>query len=445
MKPRDLPSVDALGAELAAAFDLPRPLVIAIARDAVDEARTAVLAGADSDPSVVARDRLRTIAGARPREVINATGVLLHTNLGRAPLPEPARAEPKAHGYSNLEFDLDDGGRGGRGRYARALAAAVSGAPSALIVNNNAGALLLALAAMAGAGGRVAVSRGELIEIGGSFRLPELMTASGVRLVEVGTTNRTRLSDYARVAGHVDVLLKVHPSNYRVEGFTEEVGFGALAGLAVEAGTPFLADIGSGLLDEGTPWLPDGPPPWLAGEPGVVQTVERGADVVLFSSDKLLGGPQAGIAVGASDAIATMASHPLARALRVPGSTLESVAAVLEMYASGRGAEIPFWAMATAPAAGLLERAERVLAGSGAAATIVEGMSVPGAGSVPGRTIPGPVIRLAGPPEEVWQKLARHDPPIVTSRRDGAVCVDLRTVEERDDPELVDALGVLEA
>ena len=223
------------------------------------------------------------------------------------------------------------------------------------------------------------------------------------------------------------------------------MGFGALAGLAAEAGTPFLADIGSGLLDEGTPWLPDGPPPWLAGEPGVVQTIERGADIVLYRCDKLLGGPQPGIAVGSSDVIATMASHPLARALRVPGSTLESVAVVLEMYAAGRGAEIPFWTMATATAAGLEERAGRVLARSGVAATIVEGASVPGAGSVPGMTIPGPLIRLAGPPEEVWLKLVRHDPPIVASRREGAVYLDLRTVEERHDPEIVDAFGALKA
>jgi L-seryl-tRNA(Ser) seleniumtransferase len=326
----------------------------------------------------------------------------------------------------------------------RALAAALVGAPAALVVNNNAGALLLALAAVAGRSGRVAVSRGELIEIGGSFRLPELMTASGVRLVEVGTTNRTRIDDYERVIGHVDAVLKVHPSNYRVEGFTEEVGFGALADLTKAAGTPFIADIGSGLLDTGTPWLPGGPPTWLSGEPGAVQTLSQGADVVLFSGDKLLGGPQAGIAAGSQSVIARMSAHPLARALRVPGATLESLGEVLEMYATGRGSEIPFWEMASIPEADLEDRSRALLARSGASGTIVDGESLPGAGSVPGVAIPSRVIRLGGPPEATWQALLHHDPPIVASRRDGAVHLDLRTVDPRHDPLIATALASLE-
>lgn len=444
MELRDLPSVDALGAHLGAESDLPRPLVIAVARDAIEQARTAALAGETVDPMVAAATRLQALDIARPREVINATGVLLHTNLGRAPLPEPARSVTAPGGYTNVEFDLDGGGRGRRGRYVRALAAALVGAPAALVVNNNAGALLLALAAIAGRSGRVAVSRGELIEIGGSFRLPELMTASGVRLIEVGTTNRTRLGDYERVIDHVDAVLKVHPSNYRVEGFTEEVGFGALADLAEVAGTPFIADIGSGLLDAGTPWLAGGPPTWLRGEPGAVQTLEQGADIVLFSGDKLLGGPQAGIAAGSDSVIARMGAHPLARALRVPGPMLESLGAVLEMYATGRGREIPFWEMASIPETDLDERAVAVLARSGASGTIVDGESLPGAGSVPGMTIPSRVIRLGSPPEATWQALIHHDPPIVTGRRDGAVHLDLRTVDPRQDPLIATALASLE-
>jgi L-seryl-tRNA(Ser) seleniumtransferase len=444
VEPRDLPSVDALGALLGAESDLPRPLVIAVARDAIEQARTAALAGETADPAVAAATRLQALADARPREVINATGVLLHTNLGRAPLPEPARSVTAPGGYTNVEFDLDEGHRGRRGRYVRALAAALVGAPAALVVNNNAGALLLALAAVARRGGRVAVSRGELIEIGGSFRLPELMTASGVRLVEVGTTNRTRIDDYERVIGHVDAVLKVHPSNYRVEGFTEEVGFGALADLTKAAGTPFIADIGSGLLDTGTPWLPGGPPTWLSGEPGAVQTLSQGADVVLFSGDKLLGGPQAGIAAGSQSVIARMSAHPLARALRVPGATLESLGEVLEMYATGRGSEIPFWEMASIPEADLEDRSRALLARSGASGTIVDGESLPGAGSVPGVAIPSRVIRLGGPPEATWQALLHHDPPIVASRRDGAVHLDLRTVDPRHDPLIATALASLE-
>jgi L-seryl-tRNA(Ser) seleniumtransferase len=438
---RNLPSVDTLAAQLSAGSSLPRPVVTAVARDAIEEARAAVLAGEPADPADAATRRLRALAEARPREVINATGVLLHTNLGRAPLPEEARSVATTGGYSNLEFALDEGRRGGRGRYVRTLAAALVGAPAALVVNNNAGALLLALAAVAGPSGRVAVSRGELIEIGGSFRLPELMTASGVRLIEVGTTNRTRLEDYARVMEHVDAVLKVHPSNYRIEGFTEGVGFGALAELASATRTPFVADIGSGLLDIRTPWLSGEPPAWLVGEPGAIQTLEEGADVVLFSGDKLLGGPQAGIAAGTESAIARMAAHPLARALRVAGPTLEALGAVLEMYGNGRGHEIPFWEMASIPGADLEQRSEAVLARSGADGDVVPGESLPGAGSVPGMVIPGPVIRVTGAPEATWQALIRHDPPIVSSRRDGAVQLDLRTVDPRHDPIIVAALA----
>jgi L-seryl-tRNA(Ser) seleniumtransferase len=429
----DLPAVDSLARELAASYDIGHPIAVAIARDTLSDAR----AGRVDDPVADARRRVSRLAGSRLRTVVNATGVLLHTNLGRAPFPTAAVPA----GYTTLEFDLADGTRGERGGYLHRLIAATVGAEAALAVNNNAGALLLALAALAGAGGEVAVSRGELIEIGGSFRLPDLMAASGATLVEVGTTNRTRRSDIANVAGRVDALLKVHPSNYRVEGFTESVGFAAMAEIARESVTPFIADLGSGLLDTRTPWLEGGPPAWLVGEPGARQTIADGADVVLFSGDKLLGGPQAGIAAGTAAAIRAMATHPLARALRIDHRRIASLTGLFELYAAGRGAEIPFWTMATAPSEEIEARARLVLKESGVAAEMVEGSALPGAGSVPGSAIPTPVIRLAGDADAAWHALADHDPPVVASRKDGATVVNLRSVLPEEDRVVAAALA----
>jgi len=442
MNVRDLPAVDRLAARLAAREDLPPPVAVAIARDSIDAARTAILAGEDMDPVAVAERRAAEAGAMRPRRVINATGVLLHTNLGRAPLPEEAidaGAQAAAH-YGNVEFDVVSGRRGRRGRFVERLAATLVDAEDALVVNNNAGALGLAVAALAGPGGAVAVSRGELIEIGGSFRLPELLAATGVRLVEVGTTNRTRGSDMTRVAGEVDVLLKVHPSNYRVEGFTETVGWAEMARLARSVGRPLVADVGSGLLDTRTPWLADGPPSWLQEEPGVRQVVATGADVVVFSGDKLLGGPQAGIAVGTEAAIATMRAHPLARAIRCDGPRFATLGAVLEMYARGRGGEIPFWEMATRSAGSLRRRLEAVAERGEVAGVVVDGESLPGAGSVPGRGIPGPVLRLDAPAEATWRRLLDAPVPVVTTIRDGAVHIDLRAVAPDDDQLVAAAL-----
>ena len=345
MDPRDLPSVDALAATLAKEHDLPLPLLVPLARESIERARSQLLAGNEADPVRDARGLADELVRARPRNVINATGVLLHTNLGRAPLAAEAAAAAadQAAGYGNLELDLRTGTRSRRGRAARALLASLTGAEAALAVNNNAAALVLALASLVGPGGRVAVSRGELIEIGGSFRLPELIQAGGVRLVEIGTTNRTRAGDYARVVGHVDALLKVHPANYRVEGFAESASWTEVAAIANDGGVPFIADVGSGLLDTRVPWLEGGPPSWLAGEPGVRQVVDIGAHVVLFSGDKLLGGPQAGLAVGAGAAVARMTTHPLARAVRLDGSTLAALTQTLLLYAEDRGSDVPFW------------------------------------------------------------------------------------------------------
>ena len=294
------PSVDALARELIDT-GLPHPLLVDVAREAI----------ADGDPGS-ARSRAEALARTFLQPVVNATGVLLHTNLGRAPVAvrQPATA-------SNLELDLASGERGSRSAHVARLLARAAGADAALIVNNGAAAVLLVLAALA-RGRPVVVSRGELVEIGGGFRVPEVMAESGARLVEVGTTNRTRLDDYTgALASHhgVAALLKVHPSNYRIVGFTEAVPVAALAGL----GPPVVVDLGSGLLDAATPWLAGGPPDWLADEPAVRQTLADGAAVVTFSGDKLLGGPQAGIIAGRRDLVERCARHPLARALRPGG------------------------------------------------------------------------------------------------------------------------------
>jgi L-seryl-tRNA(Ser) seleniumtransferase len=295
---------------------------------------------------------------------------------------------------------------------------------------------------VAGDGGRVAVSRGELIEIGGSFRLPDLMAASGATLVEVGTTNRTRLSDYEKVADSVDAILKVHPSNYRVEGFKEETSYADLSSLAHANEIPFIADVGSGLIDETAPWLAAQDRAWLAGEPGVKQTVAAGADLVLFSGDKLLGGPQGGILVGMANAVRAAQDHPIARAVRLDGPAIAAICAVLEMYADQRVLDIPFWAMASLTSDDIDLRANEVLSGT-TRAVIVDGASIPGAGSVPGATIPTRLIKLPGSAETAYTELARHDPPIISSRRDGSTVIDLRSVLPTDDALVADAVRKL--
>jgi len=435
---RDLPSVDALAGDLSAEFDLPHAMIVSVARDAIDDAREAARSDSPIDPSVVATRRLLSLSSSRLRSVVNATGVLLHTNLGRAPIVDTATPV-----FSNLEFDLENGQRGKRGHYLHELIAATTGAEAALVVNNNAGALLLALAALAGRDGRVAVSRGELIEIGGSFRLPELMAASGAHPVEIGTTNRTRESDFVDIPGTVAAVLKVHPSNYRIKGFTEDVPFSRMPSIARDLDAPFIADIGSGLLDESTPWINGGPPTWLAGEPAVRQVLEHGADIVLFSGDKLLGGPQAGIVVGKRTAVDRLAKHPIARAVRVNGATIASLTITFEAYASGTAATVPFWEMATAPAEEIERRSDRVLRSSGALGSVIGGESLPGAGSVPGLTIPTPVLRIEGSDERTWRVLADHQPPVIAARKGGATIVNLRSVAPDEDSTVTAALASL--
>ena len=367
-------------------------------------------------------------------EVINASGVLLHTGLGRAPLP-PQAAEAAARaaaGYSDLEVDRETGARGRRTARAEAMLEALTGAESALVVNNNAGALLLALAALA-SGKDVLVSRGELIEIGGEFRLPEIMAASGARLVEVGTTNRTRAADYQRALGRrTGLILKVHPSNYRVVGFTNNVGVGELAELAQKAGVPLLYDVGSGLLDR----YPEVP----ADEPAVSEALAGGADLVSFSGDKLMGGPQAGVLVGRKGMVERLRGHPLARALRVDKMTVAALEAVLRLYATERRNEVPLWGLLSVPQNRLLARA-RALASMFRGAAARPSQAVAGGGSLPGYGIPSAEVVLpTRAPNPVAARLRQGRPPVFCRVEDGALVFDMRTVPAADDDRLARAV-----
>lgn len=432
-----LPSVDRLARSLSGA--LPRKLAVDVARSAIDQAR------ADGgDPVSIAQRAVEVLQLGRLRPVINATGVLLHTNLGRAPLDPGAAeaAQAAAIGYSNLEFDLAGGDRGRRGGQLGELVRVVTGAADSLVVNNNAAAVFLLLSSLAG-GRSVPVSRGELIEIGGSYRLPELMAASGARLVEVGTTNRTRLDDYRHsLDPTTGVLLKVHPSNYRITGFTEEATVLELAGLAAETGVPLAFDAGSGLIDDRAPWLEGPSPGWLAREPGVVQSLQAGAGLVTFSGDKLLGGPQAGILVGATDLIGRLRSNPVARALRVDGPTLAALTVTFARYADGTAGRLPFWQMATASFEQLRQRAIALLAFCGVKGSVEPGMSTVGAGSVPGSDIPTALVVIPVDAGTRFLRLLRAEPmPVVARREAGRLVLDLRAVPAEYDQPLAAALG----
>jgi L-seryl-tRNA(Ser) seleniumtransferase len=410
------PSVDRLARDLAdAGVGLPHPLL-------VDAARAAIAAG---DPSS-AGARAQAMANTLLRPVVNATGVLLHTNLGRAPMA----AAPTA-GYTNLELDLATGARGSRSAHAAALLARAAGAEDALVVNNGAAAVLLVLAALA-EGKAVAVSRGELVEIGGGFRVPEVMAQSGATLLEVGTTNRTRLADYRRALdqiGGVAVVLKVHASNYRITGFTESTTVEELATL----GPPVVVDAGSGLLDAATPWLDGPPPPWLAGEPAVRQTLAAGAALVTFSGDKLLGGPQAGVIAGRADLVERCRRHPLARALRPGGLVLGALQDLALTYLRRDGNAIPFWRMATIDADELRARAEKLGAGD-----VVDCESTPGGGSAPGAGIPSVGVAFDG---DRTAELRAWTTPIIARVAGDRTILDLRTVDPDDDAVLAAALA----
>jgi L-seryl-tRNA(Ser) seleniumtransferase len=401
------PSVDRLARSLHD-VGLPHPLL-------VDAARSAIAAG---DPAS-ARRRAEDRQAGLLRPVVNATGVLLHTNLGRAPLAAPA--SPGSARYANLELDMAGGRRGSRSAHAAQLLARATGAEAALVVNNGAAAVLLVLAALAPGAG-VVVSRGELVEIGGGFRIPDVLAASGARLVEVGTTNRTRLADYRRALDEGSALvLKVHQSNFTMTGFVESTGVEELASL----GPPVVVDLGSGLLDERCPWLPDGPPPWLAGEPGVRQTLSGGAALVTFSGDKLLGGPQAGIVAGRRELVDRCAAHPLYRALRPGGLVLAALQAAALAYLASDAVSLPLWAMATRRIEDLRLRAEAL--GVGVPTPV---NSVIGGGALPGVELPSYGVRVGG---DRAADLRRWDPPVIATVAGGGTLCDLRTVDPCDD------------
>ncbi len=435
---RDLPSVDQLAAELEGR--LPWPLVVDAVRTALQQSRRDIEEGKQVDARGAAENLVKTLERSDGTKVINATGVLLHTNLGRAVWSTQAieHAGEVAVNYTNVEIDIDTGRRSQRGSYVSTLLETLTGAEDALVVNNNAAAVVLALAATS-AGKAVPVARGELIEIGGSYRLPDVMEASGSRLVEIGTTNRTRAGDYATALQLHDCgsILKVHPSNYRVEGFAEEASVDDLAEFAHSRDIPLIYDIGSGLLDSDTPWLDIATPTWLRAEPAARQSLSAGADLVTFSGDKLLGGPQAGIIVGTAAAVSLVRNHPLARALRVDGVTYAALAATLGAFASRDVEQIPFWRQALMPAEELAGRASAMADRLGG--RVEDGQSTIGAGSVPGMTMPSPVVVL--PDEDhLYELLLKADVPILTRRESGSLVMDLRAVDPVSDHLIIETV-----
>ena len=417
------PSIDRLARHLATAGfgDLPDPVLVEAAREAVG------LCHRDGQVWEAAESAARSARRRMLQPVVNATGVIIHTNLGRSPL----RVEQEA-AYSNLELDLITGRRGDRSSHVASRLAALCGAEAALIVNNGAAALLLVLSALT-TGREVIISRGEMIEIGGGFRIPEVLAGSGARLREVGTTNRTRPSDYAAAIGpDTGAVLKVHTSNYRIVGFTQAASLRDLAGVA--AGVPLLFDAGSGLIDERCQWLSGGPPSWLKGEPGVHQALAIGADLVTFSGDKLLGGPQAGISAGRAELVDACTRHPLARALRPGQLVLRALHDVALSYTRrDAGSTLPLWRMATTTVDELQARAEALGTGE-----VVECESVMGGGTLPGRTIPSVGVALAG---DLTDRLRCSDPPVIARVEAGRTVCDMRTVLPGQDRVLAKALA----
>jgi L-seryl-tRNA(Ser) seleniumtransferase len=463
---RALPSVDRLAAAIADGASLPGaadevgavggaaerersrvtvPEAVVAARAVLAERRGELLGGAcDGGADLVARGR----AWLAPtlRRVLNGTGVVIHTNLGRAPLAESAAraVADAARGYSNVELELESGRRGSRHAHVAELLRELTGAEDAIAVNNGAGATLLAIAAVAGPGGAVAVSRGQLVEIGGGFRVPDVLAQARARMIEVGTTNRTRLADYERVIERAAgpergaaTILRVHQSNFRTVGFVEEVAIEPLCGL----GVPVIDDVGSGALASGLEALADEPP--------VARSIAAGAAVVCFSGDKLLGGPQAGILVGRAAAIEACRQHPLARALRIGRLPLAGLAATLALYRDPARArrELPVLAMLDIPPALLRARAERLAgaAGDTGRAEIVDAVARVGGGALPLLELTGPAVALGVPGEDpaaLARALRTGDPPLLPRIADGRVLVDPRTLA---DDELEAAAGAIAA
>jgi L-seryl-tRNA(Ser) seleniumtransferase len=422
---RDLPSVD----ELARGSS--DPLAVEAARAVLARAREQITAGGDpGDLAEALEQELRTARAPSLRRVLNATGVVMHTNLGRAPLAEEALAQVHevARGYSNLELDLAAGVRGSRQDHCAALLRRLTGAEAALVVNNNAAAVLLALAALA-EGREVIVSRGELLEIGDGFRIPEVLTRSGARLVEVGTTNRTRAADYERAVGpETALLLRVHQSNFRVVGFTEQPSLPEVAGVAHLHDLPLVDDLGSGHLAASNSLL-------LGDEPSAKESLADGADLICFSGDKLLGGPQAGIVVGRADLVERLRRHPLQRALRADKLSLAALEGTLRLYLDAPD-RIPVLRMLHEDVETVRARAERLASLVGG--TVEETVGRVGGGALPLAELPSFACAveesLAGP-------LRAGEPPVVGIVRDGRLLLDCRTLADAEIDEVATAVA----
>ena len=426
MKLRDLPSVDELLRDERLASE-PREPVLAAARAALERARAEIRAG--GDPGAIVDAVLAELERARQpslRRVLNATGILVHTNLGRAPLAEAAlrRVAEVGAGYSNLEYDLERGERGSRQDHLATLLGRLTGADSALVVNNNAAAVLLALAALA-EGREVIVSRGELIEIGDGFRIPDVLARSGARLVEVGTTNRTRAADYERAIGpETALVLRVHQSNFRVVGFSEQPRLGELAAVARASELPLVDDLGSGALGR------------VGDEPTPAESLRAGADLVCFSGDKLLGGPQAGIVVGRSDLVERLRRHPLQRALRADKLTLAALEGTLALALDpATRDDVPVLRMLHEPVEAVRDRADRLAQLVGG--QVEETVARVGGGALPLAELPSAACAIE---EELAERLRLGEPPVIALVRDGRTLLDCRTLTDAEIDEVAAAV-----
>jgi L-seryl-tRNA(Ser) seleniumtransferase len=424
--------------ELAAALDAPHALAVVAARRAIEERRVAIIAKADAGGSIIQSARAHLAALEQPslRRVLNATGVIVHTNLGRSPLSAAAREAVArvAEGYSNLELELGSGVRGSRHAHVEALLCELTGAEAAIVVNNGAAAVLLAAAALAGPGRAIVVSRGQLVEIGGGFRIPEVIAQSGSEMVEVGTTNRTRPPDYERalaalagaggVSARVGAILRVHQSNFRTLGFVEDVSIEALCAL----GGPVIDDVGSGVLADAAGILA------LGDEPALRRSVAAGAALVCCSGDKLLGGPQAGLIIGRRHAVTAARRHPLARALRIDKLSLAALEATLMLYRDPQRArrEIPVLAMLDATEAELAAGARRMQVAIGPTAEVIRATAKIGGGALPLVELAGPAVALSAreDPVALARALRVGDPPVIARIHDGRVVLDPRTLHQ---------------
>jgi len=435
---RSLPSVDKLLSQAAVLIETyGRSLTTDAIRSVLDETRSVIRSGVSMPDQADMLDRvtyrLRQWTVTRPRTVINATGVIIHTNLGRAPLSAEAveAMMAVAAGYSDLEYDLERGERGSRLDAVEDLLKRVTGAEAALAVNNNAGATLLALSALASGKG-VIISRGQLVEIGGGFRVPDVMAQSGAKLIEVGTTNRTHRRDYemALVTKDVAAIVRAHSSNFRTIGFTTEVSLLELVELANWKDIPLIDDLGSGALLDTAQYD-------LAHEPTVQESVAAGAHVICFSGDKLLGGPQAGIIIGKAQYVEPLKKHPLARALRMDKLDLAALAATLVHYLKGEAIQkVPVWRMISMPLNAIQAHADEFaqqLRAVSFDASVIDGQSTVGGGSLPGETLPTKLVALnVASPDDFLARLRRGDPPVVARIENDRVLIDLRTVIDHD-------------